>query len=489
MADITDIQDLQYVQPTTATNPVLKLLQAVNATDTTIRLNFEPKDEDGASITKDFFIGVKRADGYIETMKVTNVSGTTLTVVRGIALGGLDFDTTVTANGVAHTAGEQITFNLPAGLFQMVTDSLLGNIGSTYKLNARPSYSGTDAVHSDRVFADATARDAAITSPTNGDRCYNTATGTFQKYQSGAWADDASGTTVNATTTVAGKVELATTAETQAGTDTGGSGASLIALPSDIATNVQDAKYTFAADAEASDTYAITLVPAPSAYATGQSFYFSANTANTGAATLNVNALGAKTIKKFHDQDLEDNDIESGSIVHVIYDGTNLQLQTPVATNMTSAEADTLTGGGTTDANGLHRHLRTFGSGLKSVAATSDTLNITHNLGTTPNWIKIEVKALSLTSSTPWISDSTGEFDGTTYGTIYGGNGYDGAGDPPTTIGFSSTKILFVIFSDGTSTTRQIDATATIASTQIQLSFANSSASSRNVYYKWEAGV
>lgn len=141
----------------------------------------------------------------------------------------------------------------------------------------------------------------------------------------------------DATETVQGVVELATSAESIAGTDTGGTGAYLITRPSYIAANIQNNKFLYGADAGANDTYAITLVPAISAYATGQVFTFYANTANTGACTLNVNAKGAKTIKKLHDQDLEDGDIEAGSIVQVSYDGTNFQLLTPQATFPTTA--------------------------------------------------------------------------------------------------------------------------------------------------------
>jgi hypothetical protein len=93
----------------------------------------------------------------------------------------------------------------------------------------------------------------------------------------------------------------------------------------------QDGSQVFAADAQASDTYVITLDPVPTAYTTGMEIHFSANTANTGACTLNVNSLGAKSIKKLHDQDPADNDIESGSIVTVIYDGTNFQMTSQVA--------------------------------------------------------------------------------------------------------------------------------------------------------------
>lgn len=92
---------------------------------------------------------------------------------------------------------------------------------------------------------------------------------------------------------------------------------------------VQTRVVAYAADSVGSDAYAITLSPALAAYAVGQSFYFAAGTANTGAATLNINGLGAKTIKKDYNADLNDGDIAQNQIVHVVYDGTNFQLLTP----------------------------------------------------------------------------------------------------------------------------------------------------------------
>ena len=90
-------------------------------------------------------------------------------------------------------------------------------------------------------------------------------------------------------------------------------------------------KVNFAADAQASDTYVITLSPAPTAYTTGMTVVFTATTANTGACTLNVNALGAKALKSLHDQDPADGYIEAGSVVTAVYDGTNFQIQNPDA--------------------------------------------------------------------------------------------------------------------------------------------------------------
>lgn len=102
----------------------------------------------------------------------------------------------------------------------------------------------------------------------------------------------------------------------------------------------------YAADAGSTDTYVITLDPEATAYVAGMVVRFKANTANTGAATLNVNGLGAKTIKKRVNVDLSDNDIKAGQIVEVIYDGTNFQLIGEPASQFTSANQTIPAAGG-----------------------------------------------------------------------------------------------------------------------------------------------
>ena len=91
------------------------------------------------------------------------------------------------------------------------------------------------------------------------------------------------------------------------------------------------AGFNYAADAQANDTYVITLSPALAAYVAGVAIYFKANTANTGAATLNVNGLGAITIVKAVSTTLANNDILAGMMCHVVYDGTNFVLMNPRA--------------------------------------------------------------------------------------------------------------------------------------------------------------
>ncbi len=95
-------------------------------------------------------------------------------------------------------------------------------------------------------------------------------------------------------------------------------------------TGLQHNAEKYAADAGTTDTYVITLSPVPTSYTNGMIVHFKANTVNTGAATLNVNSLGAKTIVKEYNTTLADGDIKAGQLVSVIYDGTNFQMLSPV---------------------------------------------------------------------------------------------------------------------------------------------------------------
>jgi len=124
-------------------------------------------------------------------------------------------------------------------------------------------------------------------------------------------------------TTQKGVFEEATLAEIIAGTAAGGTGARLTINPSTFGARLY---FGYAADAGGSDTYAITCSPAPAAYTTGMVIQFLANTNNTGACTLNVNALGAKSLKVNKDLDPQDLYIKAGQMVTVIYDGTNFQI-------------------------------------------------------------------------------------------------------------------------------------------------------------------
>ena len=94
-----------------------------------------------------------------------------------------------------------------------------------------------------------------------------------------------------------------------------------------------------ATDTGTANAHVIALSPAITAYAAGQRITFKSGAASTGASTLNVNTLGVKALKKLHDQDIASGDIESGSIVTAVYDGTNFQVTSQLASGAADAGA------------------------------------------------------------------------------------------------------------------------------------------------------
>lgn len=73
------------------------------------------------------------------------------------------------------------------------------------------------------------------------------------------------------------------------------------------------------------DALTLTPVPAHSSYAAGKIFRFIAAATNTGAATINVSALGAKNIYN-NGAALAAGAIETGKIYEIVYDGTQFNL-------------------------------------------------------------------------------------------------------------------------------------------------------------------
>lgn len=210
-----------------------------------------------------------------------------------------------------------------------------------------------------------TAPQINMGSDATGDMYYRTGAGAFARLPIGTSGQiiqtSASGipewianpAASDASTTTKGVVEEATLAETLARTAAGGTSSRLFVNPTNL-TTVQT--YDYAASSGGTDAYAITVSPAPTAYVTGQVFHFKADVANTGTATLNVNSLGAKTIVKEVSTTLATGDIAASMICTVVYDGTNMVLQNPVASN---AENRHLSNTIPTDASGYFTYQAT----------------------------------------------------------------------------------------------------------------------------------
>ena len=81
------------------------------------------------------------------------------------------------------------------------------------------------------------------------------------------------------------------------------------------------------------NAYAATLSPVVTSWddVIGKEIVLKLNFSNTGACTLNLNGLGAKSIKKLQGTtDPASNDLQNGQVCTFCYDGTNVQLTSPI---------------------------------------------------------------------------------------------------------------------------------------------------------------
>jgi len=398
-----------------------------------------------------------------EGLLISAVSGTTWTVAtRGIPIAKAGTDTTT-----SHGGGSKIIISNHWEVYDDIATAIATKAdvaGDTF--TGLIQFSGT--THAGiKLISLTTAQREALT-PSNGMMVYDSTLGLAYQYVSGAWGSIDTGTvTSNASTTVAGKVEIATQAELDAGTDTGDTGALLSAVPSNIAECVQESTWNFAADAGGTDSYAITLTPAIDAYVTGQRFIFTANTANTGAATLNVNAKGAKSIKRGDSTALTTGDIAAGQVVEVVYDGTNM-----VMTSLPNA----LVAGG--DATSLHCHDIKIGSEASwAVTANGQTSTVAHGLGRVPKLLTITWGVGNATVNYTNLGIGTYRYDGTTHSCLQlvGDAGASSHFEATTTARYVLNSVVMFTFT-----------VTTLDATNFVLTSANYSSGTDIIAYTWQ---
>ncbi len=94
--------------------------------------------------------------------------------------------------------------------------------------------------------------------------------------------------------------------------------------------DIQNNTFIYGTVGGTADVITLTNSPVCAAYATGQTFRFKAGSNNTGATTMNVDGLGAKNILKMVSNvltALEADDLTSGGIYDIHYDGTQFQIK------------------------------------------------------------------------------------------------------------------------------------------------------------------
>lgn len=184
----------------------------------------------------------------------------------------------------------------------------------------------------------------------------------------------------DASTTQKGVVEEATAAELTAGTAAGGTSARLFTNPSTLAAHIQSGAWLFASTGGTASAITATFTPAITALTHGMTLCVHNTTANNAGATFNPNGLGAKALYKYAGGSaiaVEANDMKALYHYILLYDldadvfllvnpsnGTlTATAQTEVqnffsATDITGAEAETLSSSATSDSDSLHTHNR-----------------------------------------------------------------------------------------------------------------------------------
>jgi len=391
-----------------------------------------------------------------ERTQFTGVSGSTLTgLTRGLSKTA---DPSTAGTGTAWIAGTTIKL---VAMHDQIPDKLEGN----------------EAIFSSKIYATTAARDTALwangaaTKPYTG--IYVTATGLHYNYNlsSNQWESVDTGTTTpNASTTVAGKVEAATTAESIAWTDTGGTGALTFVSPSDIAKNIQSATFVYWADAWGDDTYVVALTPTLASYTTGQRLQFKVTTANTGACSVDFWPW-AKNIKTLDGNDPQTGAIRASQVVTVVYDGTNMILQNEDIASTTNkgivelaTDAEVITGTDetryTNSKQVRNNSKMSMGNSSRTWSTASGNQTIAHWLWQTPRMVEFRFIASQTTSTNAvtWVGIS----DGTNNYCI--GNGDNGANNNP------ELYTSYCMINESSSSDWQM-ATATVDSTNITLSW------------------
>lgn len=233
--------------------------------------------------------------------------------------------------------------------------------------------------------------------------------------------------------------------------------------------------------AGSSSTYTLTTGLSLAAYVSGQKFLVRWNHTNGGSATLNVDSLGAKTIKK---RDASTNcsasDLVSGAVALLVYDGTNMVLHGYVASDIsavsqpldatltalaayntngliTQTAADTFTGRTITAGTGI---AVTNGNGVSGDPTVAIDTATTVDLSTAQSLTNKQIRAPASTETTGTLTSASANKTIQATGNITIDNSVFSAGDFVFIYAGASSRTI----TQGAGVTMRLDGTATTGS-------------------------
>ena len=152
-----------------------------------------------------------------------------------------------------------------------------------------------------------------------------------------------------------------------------GSGQAIAATPHQVTLPLQCSDTSVSAT-----TYTCSTTPTLGSLTAGDTFIFTGiNQNNSGSATLNINSIGAKTLKKWQNSaSLAAGDLQASGAVRLTYDGTFLEVDT-----IGNAPAGTISGSGTTNYYALWSSSSALTSGhLDDGVTTASTITSTEGI-------------------------------------------------------------------------------------------------------------
>lgn len=114
---------------------------------------------------------------------------------------------------------------------------------------------------------------------------------------------------------------------------------------------LREGRANAATDTGAANAYVLTTANTVTSYVANAVFIFKASATNTGATTVNVNGIGAKTIQRQAGTDLVAGDITINAMVMIAYDGTQFKLLTATSESAAAATSATAAAASATSAS------------------------------------------------------------------------------------------------------------------------------------------
>jgi hypothetical protein len=200
-------------------------------------------------------------------------------------------------------------------------------LASTAKLSAQVSSENLVSIHNLN-----TTEISGLVSPIKGSLVFNTDSNRLYVFDGSVWIATASVDTTSLSARINQRVKYTDTAAMLVGytrrTELNDTAAAIrAAIPTLTGYLDQDGGKIYGTTAGTGTAYTLTLNPAITGYVAGQMFNVKFHTANTGAATININGLGAKTLVKDLSTALVANDIPANSQYQILYDGTNFLIK------------------------------------------------------------------------------------------------------------------------------------------------------------------